>query len=147
MVGYYRARNEHRSLKWAIQKEKEWDLIKPKEEEYDDEDDEGEEAAGGEEAPAGDEGGDEEEEWNANDTRHDETEASVNIWPITSYHSWFWESHRAWDGSLHTSLYMTVLHLSCFRLQRTKPTLLLQNKRKFETQTQLGQNKHTSSSI
>ena len=91
MVGYYRARNEHRSLKWAIAKEKEWDLIKPKEEEYDDEDDEGEEAAGGEEAPAGDEGGEEEEEWNANDT-HDETEASVNIWPITSYHSWFWES-------------------------------------------------------
>ena len=62
MVGYYRARNEHRSLKWAIAKEKEWDLIKPKEEEYDDEDDEGEEAAGGEEAPAGDEGGEEEEE-------------------------------------------------------------------------------------
>ena len=62
MVGYYRARNEHRSLQWAIAKEREWDLIKPKEEEYDDEEDEGEEAAGGEEAPAADEGGEEEEE-------------------------------------------------------------------------------------
>ena len=52
-VGYYRRRNHHRSLEFAIQREKEWDLIKPKEEEYDDEDDE-EEAA----AEAGDAGGD-----------------------------------------------------------------------------------------
>ena len=61
MVGYYRRRNEHRSLAWAIQKEKEWELIKPKEEEYDDEEEEegGEEAAG--DAPAA-EGGDGEEE-------------------------------------------------------------------------------------
>ena len=36
-VGYYRRRNDHRSMAWAIQKEKEWDLIKPKEEEYDEE--------------------------------------------------------------------------------------------------------------
>ena len=44
-VGYYRNRNAHRSLEHAIQREKEWDLIKPKEEEYDDED-------YGEESPA-----------------------------------------------------------------------------------------------
>ena len=60
MVGYYRARNEHRSLKWAIQKEKEWELIKPKEEEYDDEEDESGDEGG--EAPAAAEGGDDEEE-------------------------------------------------------------------------------------
>ena len=62
MIGYYRRRNEHRSLPYAIQKEKEWDLIKPKEEEYDEEEEEegGEEAAAGEEAPAA--GGEEEEE-------------------------------------------------------------------------------------
>ena len=62
LVGYYRQRNEHRSLEHAIQREKEWEINKPKEEEYDDEDygDEGgEEAAaeGGEEAAA-EEGGD-----------------------------------------------------------------------------------------
>ena len=62
MVGYYRARNEHRSLAWAIQKEKEWDLIKPKEEEYDDEEDEESGDEGGE-APAAEGGDDEEEEW------------------------------------------------------------------------------------
>ena len=45
-VNYYRRRNHHRSLEWAIQKEKEWDLIKPKEEEY------GDEEYGEEEAPA-----------------------------------------------------------------------------------------------
>ena len=49
-VGYYRRRNYHRSLDFAIQKEKEWELIKPK-----DDDDYGEEDYG-EEAPA--EGGD-----------------------------------------------------------------------------------------
>lgn len=58
MVGYYRQRNHHRSLEWAINKEREWDLIKPKEEEYDDEEDE-DEASGDEAAAAG---GEEEEE-------------------------------------------------------------------------------------
>ena len=64
MVGYYRQRNHHRSLAWAQQKEREWELNKPKEEEYDDEEDE----EGGEEAPAEEGGaaeggdGDEEEE-------------------------------------------------------------------------------------
>merc|ERR1712137_379061 len=47
-VGYYRRRNKERSLEFAIQAEKEWDKIKPKEEEYDDED-YGDEAGG--EAP------------------------------------------------------------------------------------------------
>ena len=56
MVGYYRQRNSHRSLEHAIQREKEWDLIKPKEEEYDDEEDEDEAA------PAGDGGGDDADE-------------------------------------------------------------------------------------
>ena len=59
MVGYYRQRNEHRSLEWAIAKEAEWELIKPKEEEYDDEEDE-DEASGDEAAAAG---GEEEDEW------------------------------------------------------------------------------------
>ena len=59
MIGYYRRRNEHRSLAWAINKEAEWELIKPKEEEYDEEEEEEGEAAG--EAPA-EGGGDEEEE-------------------------------------------------------------------------------------
>lgn len=36
-VGYYRRRNHHRSLDYAIQMEKEWDLIKPKEDEDEDE--------------------------------------------------------------------------------------------------------------
>ena len=47
MVGYYRQRNYHRSLEYAIQKEKEWDLIKPKDddEEYGDETGEGEEGS------------------------------------------------------------------------------------------------------
>lgn len=54
-VGYYRRRNEHRSLQWAIQKEKEWDLIKPKEEEYDDEDYDEEVAPAGDDAAAADE--------------------------------------------------------------------------------------------
>ena len=61
-VGYYRQRNAHRSLAFAQQKEREWEINKPKEEEYDDEDygDEGGEEApaeGGEEAAA-EEGGD-----------------------------------------------------------------------------------------
>ena len=59
IVGYYRQRNYHRSLPFAIQKEKEWEINKPKEEEYDDEEDEeGEEAA----APEGDAAAEEEEE-------------------------------------------------------------------------------------
>jgi hypothetical protein len=36
-VGYYRRRNAHRSLEHAIQREKEWDLIKPKDDDYDEE--------------------------------------------------------------------------------------------------------------
>ena len=58
-VGYYRRRNYHRSLEFAIQAEKEWDLIKPK----DDDEDYGEEE-GEEEAPAegGGGGGDAEDE-------------------------------------------------------------------------------------
>jgi len=59
MVGYYRQHNAHRSLEWAQKKEAEWELIKPKEEEYDDEEDESEDEAAGE-APA--EGGDDDEE-------------------------------------------------------------------------------------
>ena len=60
-VGYYRRRNAHRSLEFAMQKEAEWELIKPKEEEYDDEEDSEAEAEG--EAPAaGGDGDDEEEE-------------------------------------------------------------------------------------
>jgi len=54
LVGYYRRRNAHRSLEFAQQKEAEWDLIKPK-----DEDDYGEEeeevAAGGDAGAAEDE--------------------------------------------------------------------------------------------
>ena len=59
MVGYYRQRNAHRSLEFAQQKEREWELNKPKEEEYDDEEDESEEEG---EAPAAGGDGDEEEE-------------------------------------------------------------------------------------
>jgi hypothetical protein len=36
-VGYYRSRNHERSLEYAIQAEKEWQLIKPKDEDDDDE--------------------------------------------------------------------------------------------------------------
>lgn len=39
-VGYYRQRNHHRSLEVAIQAEKEWDLIKPKDDDDDDEEEE-----------------------------------------------------------------------------------------------------------
>ena len=60
LVGYYRQRNHHRSLEVAIQREKEWEINKPKEEEYDDEEEEEGEAAEGGEAPA--DGGDDEEE-------------------------------------------------------------------------------------
>ena len=56
LVGYYRQRNAHRSLEHAIQREVEWEKIKPVEPEYDDEDDEEEEAA------AAPEGGDDAEE-------------------------------------------------------------------------------------
>ena len=57
-VGYYRRRNYHRSLEFAIQREKEWQLNKPKEEDEYGEEDYGEEApAEGGEAPAEGEGG------------------------------------------------------------------------------------------
>ena len=58
MVGYYRQRNHHRSLEYAIQKEREWELIKPADdddeygEEYGDEAGEGAEEGG--EAAGGD---------------------------------------------------------------------------------------------
>ena len=62
-VGYYRRRNHHRSLEVAIQREKEWALIKPKDDDYGDEDygeeDDAAAEAGGE-APA--DGGDAEED-------------------------------------------------------------------------------------
>lgn len=50
IIGYYRRRNYERSLEFAIQKEKEWQAIKPKEE--DEDEDYGEEVAaeGGEAA-------------------------------------------------------------------------------------------------
>ena len=59
LIGYYRRRNHERSLEWAIQKEREWDLIKPKEEEYDDEEESEEE---GGEAPAAEDAAAEEDE-------------------------------------------------------------------------------------
>ena len=58
IVGYYRQRNYHRSLPYAQQREREWELNKPKEEEYDDEEESEEEG----EAPAAAEGGDAEED-------------------------------------------------------------------------------------
>ena len=62
MVGYYRQRNAHRSLAYAQQMEREWEINKPKEEEYDDEDDEEEEGAPAAEGGAAEGGDDEEEE-------------------------------------------------------------------------------------
>ena len=59
LVGYYRRRNDHRSLEWAIAKEKEWDLIKPKEDDYDEEE---EEEATAEAAPEGGDDAEDEEE-------------------------------------------------------------------------------------
>ena len=63
-VGYYRRRNYHRSLEFAQRKEAEWELIKPKDDDYGDEDygdEEGDAAAeAGGEAPAED-GGEEDE--------------------------------------------------------------------------------------
>ena len=59
-VGYYRRRNYHRSLDFAIQREQEWKLNKPPEEDEEDygEEDYGAEApAEGGEAPAEGEGG------------------------------------------------------------------------------------------
>lgn len=38
MIGYYVRRNYERSLDYAIMKEKEWDAIKPKEEDEEEED-------------------------------------------------------------------------------------------------------------
>ena len=65
-VGYYRRRNYHRSLDFAIQREQEWKLNKPPEEDeedYGEEDDGAEAPAEGGEAPAeGEGGGDGEEE-------------------------------------------------------------------------------------
>ena len=44
IVGYYRSTNAHRTLEVAIQKEKEWELNKPDEEDlWDDDDDEDDE--------------------------------------------------------------------------------------------------------
>ena len=40
LIGYYQNRNHHRSLPVAIQAEKEWALIKPKDDDDDDEDEE-----------------------------------------------------------------------------------------------------------
>jgi hypothetical protein len=63
MVGYYRQRNHHRSLEFAQKTEAEWEINKPKEEEYDDEEEsEGEEpaAAGGAEPEIETEADDEE---------------------------------------------------------------------------------------
>jgi len=59
-IGYYRNRNHHRSLEWAIQAEKEWNKIKPVEPEYDDEEEEEEEAAAGGDAAEAEE----DDEWN-----------------------------------------------------------------------------------
>ena len=61
-VTYYRMRNANRSLEHAILREREWDKVKPKEEEYDDEDYGDEEGAEGGEAPAEEAAGDGEEE-------------------------------------------------------------------------------------
>ena len=65
-VGYYRYRNRERSLEFAIEQEKIWDEIKPKEEEYDDEDygdeDAGEVAAAEEAADAEEEDAEEDDE-------------------------------------------------------------------------------------
>ena len=60
-VGYYRRNNHHRSLEVAIQREKEWDLIKPKDDDYGDED-YGEEEAAAEAGEAPADGGDAEED-------------------------------------------------------------------------------------
>ena len=60
MVGYYRQRNAHRSLEYAQNAEREWEINKPKEEEYDDEDD-AEEVAAAEGGDAGDAAEEEEE--------------------------------------------------------------------------------------
>lgn len=53
-VGYYRRRNYHRSLEFAIQREKEWDLIKPKDDDDEDYGDEEGAAEGGAAAEGGD---------------------------------------------------------------------------------------------
>jgi len=53
IVNSYRRNNHHRSLEWAIQKEKEWQLNKPKEEdEEEEEEEEGAEVAEGAEGEA-----------------------------------------------------------------------------------------------
>jgi hypothetical protein len=57
VIGLYRRRNYHRSLPVAIQREKEWDLIKPKDEDDEDEEDEEEEevaTTGGDSGEGGD---------------------------------------------------------------------------------------------
>ena len=55
-VGYYRQRNAHRSLEHAIQRELEWEKIKPKEEEYDEEEYGDEAPAAGGDAAVAEEG-------------------------------------------------------------------------------------------
>lgn len=45
IIGYYRRRNHERSLDFAIMKEKEWQAIKPKDEDEDEEDYGAEDAA------------------------------------------------------------------------------------------------------
>jgi len=61
-VGYYRRRNHHRSLEVAQQREREWELIKPKEEEYGEEDYGDEDAAAEAGGEASGDGGDAEED-------------------------------------------------------------------------------------
>ena len=64
IIGYYRRRNYERSLEFAIQKEKEWQAIKPKEE--DEDEDYGEEVPAAEAGGAPAEGGEDsaaDEEW------------------------------------------------------------------------------------
>ena len=58
MVGYYRQRNHHRSLEWAIQKEKEYQENKTDD---DDEDEYGEEDYGDEDGEGAEGDGEEEE--------------------------------------------------------------------------------------
>ena len=55
VIGLYRRRNYHRSLPVALQREKEWDLKKPKDEDDDEDEEEEEEVAatGGDSGDAG----------------------------------------------------------------------------------------------
>ena len=62
MVGYYRARNHHRSLEYAIEKEKWWADNKPDEDEEDYGEEYGDEEGGAAEEGGAEEGAAEEEE-------------------------------------------------------------------------------------